>query len=68
VPFDVLSEVGRNHSLNKSNISEPPDGFHNVLIQMFPFLRYESVSKSFQRESMILTFAVDHCYSFLFSC
>lgn len=67
MPFDVLSEVGRNHRLNKSNISEPPNAFHNTSIQMFPFLRYEGVSKSFQRESMRLTFAVDHCYSLLFS-
>lgn len=36
--------------------------------KMFPHLRYEGVSKSFQRESMVLTFAVDHCYSLLFSC
>ena len=66
--FDVLSEVGRNNRLNKSNISEPPNAFHNILIQKFPFLRYEGVSKSFQRESLMLTFAVDHCYFLLFSC
>jgi len=53
--------------LTKVN-SEPPNAFHNVLKQIFPFFRYEGVSKTFQRTSMMLTFAVDHCYSLLFTC
>ena len=62
-----FSEVWSNQRLNRSNISEPPNAFHNILIQMFPRLRYEGVSKSFQRESAMLTFVIDHCYSLLFS-
>lgn len=62
-----FSEVWSKQRLNKSNISEPPNAFHNVLIQMFPCLRYEGVSKSFQRESMMLTFVIDHWYFLLFS-